>query len=397
MTKPKVAYVIGSASLLGAGVATGAAAFARSLSATGQWDIRVFTPEDSRTLEDREMWGNVAVSAYRRSLPFSYAPCVGICQGLIEYVPDIIHVHGLWLYPMYSGWRYSSRHHTPTIISPQGMLDDWALAQSSWKKKLIGLLFQRRQLMRATVLHALSATEVENFRQYGLEVDVAVVPNGVPFPGRRDRELSAVSAKKKSLGFSKTMLYFGRLHEKKGVAELISGWILASRQSGASDWGLAIVGWGSATFDAHLRAMIKTADVQSIVLFGPLFDEEKERVMAGCDAFILPSYSEGLPVAVLEAWSHSKPVLMTKYCNISDGFRTGAALEIEPDPQSIAAGLTRFFSESDAVRTSIGREGAELVASQYTETIVGEKMADVYRWMLDRTRARPECITGTFR
>ena len=35
---------------------------------------------------------------------------------------------------------------------------------------------------------------------------------------------------------------------------------------------------------------------------------------------ILPSFSEGLPMAVLEAWAYGLPVLMTDHCNLPEGF-----------------------------------------------------------------------------
>ena len=45
---------------------------------------------------------------------------------------------------------------------------------------------------------------------------------------------------------------------------------------------------------------------------GPVFGADKEAAFRCADAFILPSHSEGLPIAVLEAWSYGLPVFMTR-------------------------------------------------------------------------------------
>jgi glycosyltransferase involved in cell wall biosynthesis len=58
---------------------------------------------------------------------------------------------------------------------------------------------------------------------------------------------------------------------------------------------------------------------------GPLFGQEKDAAYRACDGFILPSLSEGLPMAVLEAWAHAKPVMLTPECNLPEGFTAEAA------------------------------------------------------------------------
>ena len=66
---------------------------------------------------------------------------------------------------------------------------------------------------------------------------------------------------------------------------------------------------------------------------------------------MLPSFSEGMPIAVLEAWSYGLPVLMTEACNLPEGFAAGAALQIGPDRAGIGAGLRQLFAMSDASAT----------------------------------------------
>jgi len=65
-----------------------------------------------------------------------------------------------------------------------------------------------------------------------------------------------------------------------------------------------------------------------MLFFGPAFGEEKEELLRSASAFILPSFSEGLPMSVLEAWAYGLPVVITPECNLPEGFAFQAALEI---------------------------------------------------------------------
>jgi poly(glycerol-phosphate) alpha-glucosyltransferase len=106
---------------------------------------------------------------------------------------------------------------------------------------------------------------------------------------------------------------------------------------------------------------------------------------------VLPSLSEGLPVAVLEAWSYGLPVLMTEACNLPESFAAGAALRIGADRAGIAAGLRRLFALSDAERGDMGARGRALVRERFTRRSIGEQMAAVYRWVLGGG-APPSCV-----
>jgi glycosyltransferase involved in cell wall biosynthesis len=111
---------------------------------------------------------------------------------------------------------------------------------------------------------------------------------------------------------------------------------------------------------------------------GPQFGAQKLASYAAAHAFILPSLSEGLPVAVLEAWSHWLPVLMTAGCNLPEGFEAGAALPVEPAPDSIAAGLRTLASLSDSALAEIGLRGRRLVERKFTWSAVAAQLRAVY-------------------
>ena len=96
----------------------------------------------------------------------------------------------------------------------------------------------------------------------------------------------------------------------------------------AADWLLVIAGWNQGSQEAMLRRLIdELASPTTVCLAGPQFGDRKAASFARADAFVLPSFSEGMPIAVLEAWSYGLPVLMTEACNLPEGFAAGAALD----------------------------------------------------------------------
>lgn len=102
-------------------------------------------------------------------------------------------------------------------------------------------------------------------------------------------------------------------------------------------WEVHIAGWDQNGHINELKRIVNTYKLTNEVKFiGPLYGDAKERALCQANAFILPSFSEGLPMSVLEAWAFELPVIMTEYCNIPEGFKNRCAIQIDPSPESIS-------------------------------------------------------------
>ncbi len=190
------------------------------------------------------------------------------------------------------------------------------------------------------------------------------------------------------------LLFLGRLHPKKGLLNLVRAWaeVQADRPAGAADWVLVIAGWDQGGHEARLRRLIDELGAAGTVrLVGPQFGDQKAASLAFADAFVLPSVSEGLPVAVLEAWSFSLPVLMTDACNLPEGFAAGAALRIEPDPAPMAEALRSLIAMSDADRQAMGTHARALVRERFQWSEIARQMKSIYEWLLGGGPA-PACV-----
>jgi poly(glycerol-phosphate) alpha-glucosyltransferase len=253
------------------------------------------------------------------------------------------------------------------------MLDPWTLQRSRWKKQLVARWFENEHLRRATCLRALNKNEAKAFRAYGLRNPIAVVPNGVDLPPDTAPASSS----------SRTILFLGRIDAKKGIADLLHAWQRVAADPSAAEWRLQVTGWGDPGYVAAMQRLATELEIESSVTFsGPLFNDAKAAAFRDAAAFILPSFSEGLPMAVLEAWSHRLPVLMTRECNLPEGFATGAAREVTLEPGEMSRALLDFMEAPESQRRTVGIAGRRLVERRFTWDRVAAKMHEVYAWVL---------------
>lgn len=323
---------------------------------------------------------------------------IGYAPGLADAVSsarlDVLHSHGLWMLPSRVALHWSRETGRPHVVSPHGMLDPWALRNSRWKKQLVATWYEDAHLKEATCLHALCQEELEGIRAYGLTNPVCVIPNGVTLstgeaPARAPWQGLVEEGKR-------VLLYIGRLHPKKGVALLLEalGEMRRRNSSLYRNWVLVIIGWDQGGYAALLRERVSALGLEQQVRFlGPLYGDDKAAALSHADAFVLPSLSEGLPMAVLEAWAYGLPVIMTPECHLPEGFTAGAAIEVTADPESLANGLCTLFERSDEDREAMGQRGKELVRRRFTWPTVATQMREVYAWLAG-DREKPDCVSN---
>ena len=157
-------------------------------------------------------------------------------------------------------------------------------------------------------------------------------------------------------------------------------------------WNIVIAGWGDEYHIRELISKIETLKVKKNIHFiGAQYGSAKHACFKSADAFILPSYSEGLPMSILEAWSYSLPVLMTNQCNLQIGFTSNSAVKIEPKKDGILEGLRELFVLTERERHDYGHRGRKLVETSYSWPLVSGQMCEVYYWMLGYG-SRPDCV-----
>ena len=376
----KVVILTASCSKKAGGVAEAVKQLACQLMYCPEIEMSVLSHGDSLDTKEKESIKHLPVEFFNisnipllKSIGFSWS-----LNDIINKIkPDIIDAQGLWMYHSYITLRQNKKG-IKTIVTPHGMLDEWAINNSKMKKKIAAMLFENENLRNADCIKALNEAEYKSIRHYGLKNPVAIIPNGVLLP-------PSVS-KNQLLGDKKTLLFLGRIHPKKGIKELIEGvdFVNKKKPELLNSWRIRIAGWGQIDYVEYINHIIKNKGLDSIISFiGPVFNKDKEDEYRNANAFILPSFSEGLPMSVLEAWSYQLPVIMTEHCNLPEGFINEAAIKIDPNPDSIANSLISFFNMNNDRMERMGKNGYELVCNKFSWESVADKTLCLYKWVLN--------------
>ena len=354
--------------------------------------VDVISVEDEFSTEDRTLWGDLSLHLVAsKHAAFRYAP--GLSRQLSFTTPDLVHTHGIWTYLSVVATRWSKSRdgltRRPYIVSTHGMLDPWALHNSRWKKIVVGFAFERRHLENAGCIHAINRAEAAAIRAFGLKNPVCVIPNGVQVPASNAANRTPPWTPL-IVGDRKVLLYLGRLHPKKGLSILLRGWKEAFKHE--KDWILVIAGWDQGGHRWELEQLTRELKISDSVHFtGPLFGEARDTAYQNADAFILPSLSEGQPLVVLEAWSYARPVIMTKECNLPEGFEKRAAIRMSATVEGAAEALGKLFALEKSALEEMGRRGRDLVIDNFSWSEIASQMFAVYKWLLGRSTP-PNCV-----
>jgi len=297
---------------------------------------------------------------------------------------SVVHQHALWTGVSRVTKYLRQRKGIPSIITPHGMLEKWALQKSWWKKRLVLAAYENRNFNGADCFHAVGENEVRDIRDFGLSNPVAVIPNGVSFDwltsqgdGKSFRTRFGIPSDQRVL------LFLSRVTPKKGLPMLLEA-VNDIRQSFA-DWHLVIA--GADEFGHRAEVEQKAADLglsQSVTLIGAVFGQLKRDAFAAADLFVLPSYSEGAPLVILEALATQLPVIATKASPWGrlETERCGWWTEISRE--SLAAALEDALKRSSDQLLEMGQRGRMLVEEKFTWASSARMTIELYNWLLKR-------------
>lgn len=174
----------------------------------------------------------------------------------------------------------------------------------------------------------------------------------------------------------KHILYAGTVNQRKGYADLIKAFSLIANQF--SDWKIIFAGNGEIEEGVLLA---KELDIASQTVFlGWVNGDAKSKAFQEASIFCLPSYAEGFPMAVLDAWAYGLPVVTTPVGGLPDILEDGVnCLSFVPgDIEALAARL-KIMIEDDDLRTNIAIESHRLAHEVFNRDVICNQLADIYR------------------
>lgn len=299
----------------------------------------------------------------------------GVEQAIERFgTPDLLHDNGIWLPHHHRIARVASRRGIPRVVSLRGMLEPWAVRHRALKKKLAWTLYQRRDLVSASLLHATAPAEEANARALGLQGPFCTIANGValPSPGKRPR---------RAAGAPRTALFVSRVHPKKGLPMLVRAWAKLRPEG----WRLLIAGPDEEGHSAEVAAQIEALGLSGAVrLLGPVYGEDKEALMRGADLFVLPTHSENFGMAVAEALAYEVPVLTTHGAPWESLVEQRCGWWVAPQEAAIGEALAAATGANDTTRRAMGKRGAAMVVERFDWGGIAMQFLGQYEAMLAR-------------
>ena len=303
---------------------------------------------------------------------------------------EVVHVHGLWQAQTRRGAHAALAARVPYLVAAHGMAEPWALQHKYWKKRIYLAVVEARKLRRAACLHALSRPEIGHLRAIAPWTPIGFVPNGVDLPAFDDLPpRSEMEDRYPELKDKFVLLFFARLHVKKGLDLLAE----ALRQIAPAhpELHLLIAGTDEGAWMPFRSRIEQIGLTERMTYLGHVSGEDARRTWAAADAFILPSYSEGFSMAILEAMARRLPCLFTTACHFPEASSAGAAVVVEPTLQDVTRGLLELLERDPRERAELGGNGRRLVESEYTWDRQAHRLATIYEWLAGGGPA-PDCV-----
>ena len=173
----------------------------------------------------------------------------------------------------------------------------------------------------------------------------------------------------------KEILYAGTVNARKGYADMINAF--ANVADKHRDWSIVFAGNGEIEEGKALATRLGI-DKQTVFL-GWVRGDDKDKAFKEASVFCLPSYAEGFPMGVLDAWAYGLPVVTTPVGGIPDIAKDGNnCLLFNPgDINKLAEQMDKLIT-SEKLRTDIAKESSKLAKGIFSIEEVTSRLEDIY-------------------
>jgi glycosyltransferase involved in cell wall biosynthesis len=326
-------------------------------------------------------WRMFGIRGVRILAALTYMLSLGLYLFVHRREYDVVHVHQA-LYPAFVALLVGKGMLGKTVLvktASSGMTSDFR----QLKRFPMGGFQLKCIIKHLQCLVAVSQISGKEYLEIGYpESRIVYIPNGVALLSRNTRIYGQV----------RNVLTTARLSEEKGIDILLQAWArLARTESGMK---LLIVGQGPV--EKELRRLCESLRVSEIVEFCGLRNDVEEYLQTA-DLFVLPSRTEGLSNALLEAMSHGLPCIATRVGGneellesrqepISPGafaIGKGGLLVNSEDVEGLAQAIL-FLVRNQELREEIGRRAQAYVEENYSIERVADRYIALYQKLLNR-------------
>lgn len=282
----------------------------------------------------------------------------------------IVHIHGS---SYASFWRKRIFVNIAKLLNKRVVYHCHGSEYKVFTEKHFDAVF--RMLQRCDCVIALSESWKEWFQTELKCRNVVVIKNVIPAPNVRTKDAEEESRKRPLC-----LLFLGRLGKRKGIYDLLDVLIANKEEYGNGKVRLLFGGDGEVE---NVKRIIREAGIEDIASYeGWIEGEKKEQLLNEADAYVLPSYNEGLPISILEAMSYGLPIISTKVGGIPEILKDGVnGFIMEPgDKAALKSAIDALLNDPD-LRKRMGTASSNMVEEHLPEH-VAEQLTELYSSIL---------------
>ena len=343
---------------------------------TGLWDWGQPHRETVQGIPVRRhftAWGMFNIKGLRKFSQYFYLLSLFfyLIRHRNEY--DIIHCHSAKFEASISVMA-GKLLHKPTLVRSMASGAWGDLAAVRRDRSLWGTGWMLSKIQEADAIVALNQQVVDEMLEIGVAKDkILHIPNGVDLGVNGHHRDSA-------LDDSIVIAFVGRLHPQKRVAMLLQALKLVLQQRPDLPWQLKLAGTGP--LDRKLKALADELAISRQVEFlgyvadvGALLDRS--------DLFVLPSASEGISNALLEAMARGLPCVVTDIPGNNEVIQNGEnGILVKVDDAEALAKAILGLAADDELRERLGRQARQTVETKYLLAGVTAKYMQLYEKLL---------------
>lgn len=278
---------------------------------------------------------------------------------------DLIHIHMSYkgsFYRKYYVTKLCKKYNKKVIIHLHG--SEFKDFYSNGDKK------RKTQIKELFTLADITIVLGEDWKKFIISIapdaKVEVVNNAIALPKIAEKKIRN----------ERVLLFLGALIQRKGVIDLLQA-IEKLSQKGVSNFKLLIAGAGDE--ESKLKEFVKENGLDSKVSFlGWISKEQKPKLLKSTDILVLPSYNEGLPIAILEAMSYGLPIISTNVGSISEVVSDNGFLISPGDVVLLTEYLERLISDNE-LWLKMSHCSRNLVELKFSEDVFFDKIEKIYR------------------
>lgn len=299
---------------------------------------------------------------------------VSLLKKMKEF--DIVLVTSAFTFVSFMTPLISLLKQKPYLISSRGTLDPLNIeAKSTFIKKMSLFLYERFFLNHASTIIVLMEDEKKWLRELDIHNErVSIIPNGI--------DCYQEPLKKYIANENVKFLYLGRLNYKKNIDLIIKAYSALKKEFNNIDLTIAGPDGG---MEQSLKKLTKELNLTNDINFiGVVTGEAKQDILNKSDIFLLPSVSEGISMAQLEAMCSQCAVLVGNRGGIHEELiRHEAGIVINPNLDELYSAMHDLI-RNRKLREKISKNGYQLVKEEYSWDSVIDDYIHLYQNIIEK-------------